>query len=356
MITKRWRKMLAIAAAAAAMVAAAIFSETAQAALTGPPAGQAIEIRLATLALRGTFPHLALEQLAQEWRKISGGRVRLVIYPDYHQGEAAIVDKMGVRGLDAAVMTSVGLSKIDDGISCLVRLPMGFRSLDEVDYVQEKLRPEVEARLLKKGFVPLFLADIGWVRFFSKKPVIYPDDLKKQKLFVWSGDTEQVDILKDAGFDPVALETADIMTGLSSGLIDAVPTVPTYANGAQFYTVMKHMLELNWAPLVGGAVIRKETWEKIPAELRPELLRSAETIGRRIKAVSREESTGAVRAMERKHGLQVHRVAPETEKVWRAAAESVYPKIRGRIIPADLFDKLQRLLKEYRSHAPGNGK
>jgi TRAP-type C4-dicarboxylate transport system substrate-binding protein len=344
------------AVTAVVLAAAMVFGGTALASSTGMPAGQTIDIRLATLALRGTSPHLALEQLAQEWRRISGGRVRLIVYPDYHQGEAAMVDKMGVRGLDAAVMTNAGLSKIDNGVTCLDRLPMGFRSFDEVDYVQEKLRNEVEARLLKKGFVPLFLADIGWVHFFSRKPVVYPDDLRKQKLFVWAGDTSQADIMKEASFDPVSLETSDILTGLSSGLIDAVPTTPSYANGAQFYTAAKHMLELNWAPLVGGAVIRKDAWERVPAELRQELLRSAEKTGRQIKAMSRKESADAVRAMEGKHGLQVHRVTPEAELVWRAAAESVYPRIRGRLIPTDLFDKLQGLLREYRSRAPGNGK
>jgi TRAP-type C4-dicarboxylate transport system substrate-binding protein len=336
--------------------AVASLSGTAFAGSGNVPAGQVIEIRLATLALRGTSPHLALEQLAQEWRKISGGRVRLVVYPDYHQGEAAIVDKMGVRGLDAAVMTNVGLSKIDDGVTCLVRLPMGFRSLDEVDYIQEKMRPEVEARLLKKGYVSLFLSDVGWVYFFSKRPVIYPDDLKKQKLFVWSGDPSQVDIMKEAGFDPIALETADILTSLSSGLIDAVPTTPVYANGAQFYTAARHMLELNWAPLVGGAVVRRDTWERIPAELRPALLRSAADTGRQIKAASRNENGEAVRAMERKHGLQVHRVTPEAEQAWIAAAEKVYPKIRGQLIPADLFDKLQSLRKGHRARTAGSGK
>lgn len=311
--------------------------------------GTVTEIRLATLALRGTTPHLALEQMAQEWLQISGGRVRLIIYPAYHQGEAAIVDKMGVRGLDAAVMTNVGLSRIDSAVTCLVSLPMGFRSFDEVDFVQEKMRPEVERRMLGKGFVPLFLADVGWVRFFSKKPVLSPDDLKRQRVFVWSGDTEQVDILKDAGFDPVALETADILTGLSSGLIDAVPTIPTYANAAQFYNYTKHMLEVNWTPLIGGAVIRKDIWDRVPADVQPALLASAQRTGSRIKAASRRESDDAVRAMERKHGLQVHRVTPELDQAWRAAAEAVYPRIRGRLIPAELYARLQALLQEFRS-------
>lgn len=341
---------------AAVILAAGLFIMTAGAAFAAASGERTITIKLATLALRGTAPHQALEQLAQEWKSISGGRVQLIVYPDYHQGESAMVDKMGVRGLDAAVMTYVGLSKIDKGITCLASLPVGFRSFEEVDYVQEKLRPEVDARLLKKGYIPLFLGDLGWVHFFSKQPILLPDDLRKQKLFAWAGDAEQIDILKSAGFDPVALETADILTGLSSGLIDAVPTTPSYANGAQFYTATKHMLQLNWGPLVGGAVIRRDTWERIPAELRPALLRSAASVGGRIKMASREENASAVRALQQKHGLQVHRVTPDAEQAWRTAAEAVYPKIRGRVIPADLYDTLLRLLREYRSRAPRDGK
>lgn len=343
-----WKKSMA-AAVIAGLFAGTVPPATALAGANGTAPGQPIEIRLATLALRGTSPYLAIEQMAREWRRISGGRVRLVIYPDYHQGEAAMVDKMGVRGLDAAVMANVGLSKIDDGITCLVRLPMGFRSLAEVDHVQQRMFPELEKRLLKKGYVLLTVTDIGWVRLFSKQKVLFPADLGKQKLFVWSGDTPQVDLMKEAGFDPVALETADILPGLSSGLIDAVHTTPAYANGAQFYSATRHMLQLNWAPLVGGAVIRRDVWEKIPMELRPALLKAAQDMGRSVKTASRKENDEAVKAMARKHGLQVHAVTREAEQAWIAAAEATYPGIRGNIIPADLFDLVQRILKEHRT-------
>jgi hypothetical protein len=36
----------------------------------------------------------------------------------------------------------------------------------------------------------------------------------------------------------------------------------------------------------------------------------------------------------------------ETE--WRKFAEGFYPQIRGKVVPADLFDEVVRLLQEYR--------
>ena len=51
----------------------------------------------------------------------------------------------------------------------------------------------------------------------------------------------------------------------------------------------------------------------------------------------------------KKRGLNVHELTAEQEATWRAAAEEIYPDIRGRIVPADIFDEVQRLLKDYRA-------
>ena len=55
----------------------------------------------------------------------------------------------------------------------------------------------------------------------------------------------------------------------------------------------------------------------------------------------------AVAAME-KRGLKVNRLTPSAEAEWRALFEGLYPKIRGGLVPADMFDEVQRLLREYR--------
>ena len=34
---------------------------------------------------------------------------------------------------------------------------------------------------------------------------------------------------------------------------------------------------------------------------------------------------------------------------WRTASEQMYPKIRGTMVPADMFDEAVRLVTEYRS-------
>ncbi len=308
-----------------------------------------IRINLGTLAPRGSVYHQSLLALAEKWRQVPGGGVRLVIYPDGTQGgETDMVRLMRVGSLQAGLLTAVGLTEIEPGVSGLQNVPMMFRNFDEFDYVKEKLRPVLEKRLSDKGFAVLFWADAGWVRYFSKEPLLTPDDLKRMKIFVWAGSPDQVDIMKQAGFKPVPLETSDMLPGLQTGLINTTLAPPIFALAGQLDLRAPHMLNLNWAPLVGACVVKKQVWEKIPPAERTALVDAATTTGKEIQARSRKEGEDAVTAM-KKRGLTVHEVTPELEAQWRAEAEKVYPKIRGRIVPADIFDDVQRLVKEYRA-------
>lgn len=317
------------------------------------PAVAQTRIKLGTLAPRDSSFHRILLAMGEKWRQAPGGGVTLTVYPDGAMGgEADMVRKMRIGQVQAGMLTVVGLSEIDPGVTALQNMPMMFRDLQEVDYIREKLRASLEKRLLDKGFVVLFWGDAGWIRFFSKQPVIRPADMKKMKLFVWAGDNSQVDLMKSAGYQPVPLETSDILPGLQTGLINAVPTIPYFALSTQLYNQAPHMLALNWAPLVGGTVVTRKVWESIPAETRAAMQKAADEAGAQIKARSRAESDEAVAAMQ-KRGLNLHAVTPEIEAEWRKTVESYEDQIRGKIVPADMYDEVRRLLQEYRA---GNGK
>jgi TRAP-type C4-dicarboxylate transport system substrate-binding protein len=229
---------------------------------------------------------------------------------------------------------------------------MMFRSLEEVDYVGEKLQPALEKQMEAKGFVVLFWSDAGWVKFFSKEAMQRPADMKKLKIFSWAGDVAGAAIWRSAGYQPVSLETSDIVPMLDTGLINCVSMPPFAALAAQVYDRAPHMLDLNWAPLVGALVIRKSVWDKFPAAAKPELLKAAKEAGKANKAQGRAESEKSVAAMKEK-GLKVTPITPDLEEEWRKAAEVIYPQIKGKVVPAETFDEVVRVLKEYRAGGAG---
>jgi TRAP-type C4-dicarboxylate transport system substrate-binding protein len=323
------------------------------AAAAGAQAADAVKIRLGTLAPRGTSWHRSLLEMGEQWRAAQGPGAAFSVYTDGSQGgEPDMVRRMRIGQLNAALLTVVGLSEIDDSVSVLQKMPMVFRSWDELDHVREKLRPGLEKRFDERGFVVLCWGDGGWVRFFSRRPALRPADYRRMKVFAWAGDNPQADIMKSLGYQPVVLEVADILPGLQTGMIDMVPSTPFWALTLQMYPHAMHMLEMDWAPLVGAIVVTRGLWDAMTPAGREALRRAGEAAGVEMRALSRREQEQAVAAM-RKRGLRVQPVSPQVEAEWRALAEGLYPMIRGRMVPAELFDEVQRLLVEYRAAQGG---
>jgi TRAP-type C4-dicarboxylate transport system substrate-binding protein len=323
--------------AAAAVVASLVLSAPAQAQV----------IKMATLAPDGSSWHTILKEMGEKWKVASGGRVTLRIYPGGVAGDDAdIVRKMRLGTLNAGLLTSVGIAEVDPTVYAL-QVPLMYRSYEEVEFVLGKMQPRLEASLAAKGFVVLHWADAGWVHFFGRNPMRTPDDLKKEKLFVWQGDSTSSEIWKSAGFNPVPLPSTEISTALQTGLITALPASPQAAVVLQWFNQAKNMTDLRWALLLGATVIKKDVWERIPADVRPALLQAAQEAGTKLRAEVRASGDRDVEAM-KKRGLTVVALDDAARKQWQTILEGTYPQIRGKLVPADAFDEARRLRDEYR--------
>jgi len=313
------------------------------------PSAAQTRIRLGTLLPQGSSQYQVLEKMGQDWRNATGGAVTVTIYGGGAMGsENDSVKRMRIGQLQAATLSVGGLSKIDPGISALQKIPMLYHSLDEEEYVRGKMAAEMEQRLEQKGFVALFWGDAGWVHVFSRQAIVRPDDLKKTKLFVTADDPDEAEIIKGLRLQPVPLEWTDVLISLQTGLVDTVPTIPFLCLAGQYDLAAKHMLPLNYVVLVGATVMTKKSWDALTPANREAMGKIAAEAGKQMQIKSREENSMAIEAM-KKRGLQVHPLSPELEAEWRQFLEAVYPKMRGTMVPGDVFDEVQQILKEYRN-------
>lgn len=318
-------------------------------AIAALPGASETRLKLGTAAPSGSSFHDVLIAMETQWKK-SG--VHLKIYTGgVKGGEAQMVREMRNGSLDVCLLSAIGLAEIDPSIEALQSIPLMFRSLAEYDHVAARLQPQLARRLRDKGFVVLFWADAGWVRFFSSKPVRTPDDLRKLKLFTWAGDVLAVDLYTQNRFKPVVLETEDILPSLKTGMIEAVPMPPYMALMTQIYVDAPYMLDLNWAPLAGALVVTEKSWQKLDPTEQRALARAAGDAGVSMKASNRRQSDAAVDAM-KKRGLKIASVPASLESEWRLVAERTYPALREKKITPQLFDEIVALVAEYRRVNP----
>ena len=319
-----------------------------------PAAAQTITVKIATMVPEGTSWHQILKEAADQWKKISIGRVNVVIFAGSVAGDDTnVVRKMKMGTLQGAALSAVGVAEIEKAVYAL-EIPMMYASYDEVYDVLGKMKPRLEAAMEKKGFVVLNWVDAGWLRFFSKNPVRTPDDLKQQKLFQWAGDNDSLEIMKSAGFNVVPLPATELATALQTGLVNALTTTPQVAVLTQYYNYAKNMTDMPWGVLLGATVIKKDVWDRIPADLHAPLLKAMQDAGAKLQADVRKGGDTGVESM-KKRGLTVVSVDAKTREAWVKTVEAQYPKIRGRIVPADAFDEALKHRDEYRKRT-GNAK
>lgn len=313
-----------------------------------PPPAPPLEIKVGTLAPEGTPWYDVLQEIGAKWKKASGGRINLTIFGGGVQGdEAAMVGKLRGGQMQMGAFTTVGLETITKEMSALW-IPLLFQNYDELDYVRGKIDARLEKALGDKGFVVLNWGDAGWVKYFAKKPIPTLKVLQGLKLFVWAGNSQAEEMYKDAGFKVVPLPATEILMNLQRNMIEAFPAPATAALANQWFGLAKNMMDIKFAPIVGATIITKAAWDKIDPSLRPTLLRLAQETGAKFTPQIRGLETVALDAMV-KRGLQIQTLTPQGEQEWQQTAEKFYPKIRGTIVPADLFDEVRRLVLEYRA-------
>ncbi len=308
-------------------------------------------IRMGTLVPKGSRWHEILLNMGEEWSKASGGKIELKIYPGGEQGdEPEMVQKLRIKKLQSVAISGAGLSGIDAAVSAL-QVPMMLSSYEELDYVRDHISERLEKGLAQRGFVVLNWGDAGWVHFFTKQPAASPDEIRKMKICVLQGDNTTFELYKLNGFRPVSLAATDILTGLQTGLIDAFQSPPLLALSNQWFGGAKNMIDIKFAQLVGATLIAKDVWNKIPAPIQKEMMASARTAGVALREEIRKAEAASVPLMQQ-FGLNVVHADPKALAAWRQLSESIWPKLRGTLVPPEVFDEVKRLRDEYRKTHP----
>jgi TRAP-type C4-dicarboxylate transport system substrate-binding protein len=312
-------------------------------------------IKMGTLAPDGSPWHQALQSMGERWRKISAGQVKLVIYPGGVLGdEPDMVNKMRIGQIQAAGLSGAGLSGIEPGVMAL-QIPMMFDSYEELDYVRERVAPRLEKMVEARGYVVLNWGDVGWVHFFTTRPATRLGDMRKMKLLTLAGDNDTLELWKANGFRAVPLAATDILTGLQTGLVEAVPNTPLFALLDQSFGIARNMIDVKWAPLIGATVITRRMWDSLPAAQRSDMMKAAREAGVSLRDGIRKMGDEAIVTMQKRRLQVIHADAAALAE-WRREAEGVYPKLRGGQVPAELFDEVRKLRDEYRATAVGSRK
>ncbi len=329
------------------LTAFAVLALTAAPMPAAPASSGPVVIKIGSIAPSRSPWDKALERVARDWEKISNGTVQVKIYPGSIAGsEQDMIRKMRLGVLQGGVFSNMGLAKVDHSLTVLC-IPFLFHSREEFNAVFDRMKPAFEKTLQEKGFKTMLWTLAGWVNFFTKTPVVDPDDLKKLKVSVTADFPEVEQVWKKMGYEVVTGGMSDLMIQLQSGAVTAAYLPALVAGSGQFFALVPHMLSPSLAPLVGGLLLSDKAWAAIPADLHQPLLDAVAVAARGLYDETMGLEADAVKMM-KDNGLVVHDPPAAALAKWREAAGRAVDGLVGTVFSKEIYDQILRYVQEYR--------
>src|SRR5262245_12643234 len=315
------------------------FLGLAAAALLAPAEAEAREVKIATLAPDGSAWAKIMAEGGKKIGEKTSGRVQVKYFFSGSQGdERDVVRKMKLGQIDGSALTAVGLGLIKGDVRVL-ELPFLFKSDKELDYVRDKMAPEFEKQFDEAGYVLLAWGDVGCTHLYSNTPVASKKDLASTKMWAWTDDPIVRAFFKRLGVNGVPLGVPDVLPSLQTGLIDACYGSPLAAVALQWYTKVTYATELPISYSIGALVVRKDVFEKLPAEDQAAIRKAGKTMGEGLLQTVRKDNDRARKAME-KQGVKFLPVPPALSADLEAQAQGVWGELSGKQYPPELLAKV----------------
>ncbi len=342
-----WPARLSLRPLRAPLLAAAALAATA-----GTAAAQPVEVRLATLAPDGSSWMKILSRGGAEVETKTAGRVKVKYYAGGVQGdERDVVRKMNLGQLDGGAVTSVGLSMIDESIRVL-ELPRMFASVEELDYVADKMWPYFQDKFKKKGYRLNDRGDVGWIYFMSKNEITSVDVLRQQKAWLWGDDGLVRAMYKRLNVSGVPLGVPEVEPALTTGRINAAYSSPLAAVALQWNTKIKYITAMPMSFAIGATVLKEDVFAKVSAEDQALIRKITTGMSKTLRKQIRKDNASALKQMERK-GVKVSQTPPEMVAAFDKAAQEVWAELTGKMFSKAELEMVLKHRQEFRDKKAG---
>jgi TRAP-type C4-dicarboxylate transport system substrate-binding protein len=294
----------------------------------------------------------SLEELGKEWKKISGGKIKIEICTEeLVGGENDMIREMQKGTLGGVAIFGSGIPQIHPG-TYVYSIPLLLTSKKEHDFVFDRMKPLFEREIEKQGFKLITWSLSGWVRLFSKHPVFYPEDLKKHKLSLSTWDPAIDQAWRTIGFQIVQTDLKDLMMALQSGMVDAFFLSPLEAKDGRYFTLAPNMCDIKADKEYWCIVLTKKTWEAIPDQYKDQMEKTAQKLSEDLYEKVIKLENEALGQME-EEDLIINKVPADALEKWQSAIRNGLDKlIEKNSLLREVFDRMMQYLKEYREKNP----
>jgi TRAP-type C4-dicarboxylate transport system substrate-binding protein len=303
-------------------------------------------LKIATVVPNGSSWMKEMKAAAKEVKQKTGGRVKIKYYPGGVMGsDKTVLRKMRSGQLHGGAISAGALAHIYNGVQ-LYSLPFTFKNIDEVRHIRTTFDPIISQGLADNGFQLLGLSEGGFAYLMSNKALTTAADIEGQKVWVPEGDLIGNEIFTVAGIKPIASPISNVYTGLQTGLLDTVTINPSGSIALQWHTKVSHLSDEPLLMIMGMLVVDQKAFKKIKADDQAIVKKAVASAFKRLDDLNEAGNISAREALQ-KNGVIFDKPSG-TE--WRQIAKQALENLKAlKAYPADTYQQLQQVLKDYRN-------
>ena len=306
-------------------------------------------LKIATLAPAGTVWMKQMTKGANLIKEKTEGRVKLKFYPGGVMGnDASVHRKIKIGQLQGGAFTTGGLASVYPDIQIL-SLPMLFDNLDEVDSLRAKLDNTLKQNIEQHGFVLLGIAEGGFARIMSNKPMVDLESIRASKVWIPEGDLVIQETFKTLGISPISLPISDVFTGLQTGLIETVSVISTAAIAFQWYTSVSYVTETPVIYLVGLLAVQKKAFDKISPEDQQIVREAVNEVFKELDTLNRNDNLQADEAL-KAQGIKFVKPGAAERARWKSLADQSIENMAAKgMVSREMLDLVEGHLDTFRN-------
>ncbi len=302
----------------AAVAAAAALAFVPSVTLAADP----IVMKIGTASLNDV-QHEFMKRYAAALNKDSKGRIKVEIYPASQLGSIPReIEATQFGSIQAWVGPPEFLSGVDPRYEVL-SAPFVLGDMRHAGRVLEdkEFRSAFFALGANKGLKGLALFIHGPIEFDLRKPVKPADGLKNLKVRVLAAPLQMEQVTRLGG-TPVPMALDQVLPALQQGAIDGVMSDLAIFSSLRYADAAKYVLESDQAMLTSCAVVSKQWFDGLPADLQALVLADGEKVGSGMLSWA-IDYTNAQKAVWRKAGGSFISLSPAEHAALNAKMSSV---------------------------------
>jgi len=216
--------------------------------------------------------HKSIVYMGKRLKEISGGKMKLIIFPSGQMGDETRCIEQVQRGSLAMVKTSTAPMGNFVSLMKVFSLPYLF---DNSDHFWRVLDGEIGNELLQRlsmldngkasGFKGLGFFDAGSRNFYATYSIQSPDDLKGKKFRVMR-DPVAMDLVASLGGSPTPIPWGELYTALKQGVVDGAENNPPSIISSRHSEVCKFLILDAHSRIPDMVVISTKIWNGLSSQ------------------------------------------------------------------------------------------